>query len=102
MRGLFTALVTVIVPLSADAGECPDLGVENDYLSRQFCEQLEGIITQTGQDRSTWPTGEEPPEDIGNAPWRGLGILEEAYSRDPKKTLELIERIKAAGGLDIK
>ena len=93
-------LVLALAATQAVAGEdCPDLGLSSEYLDRYFCEQFQGIMNQTGQDRSTWPEGEAPPEDLDTAPWRSIGLLEDAYARDPKKTLALIERIKAAGGL---
>ena len=79
--------------------ECPDFGIESEYLQQFFCDQLNGILAQTGKDRSSWPSGEEPPEEETLPPWRQIKGLDEAYNRDPRKTLELIERIKAAGGL---
>jgi hypothetical protein len=101
MRMLLVSLL-IVVPQTGAAEECPDLGVENAYLGRHFCEQIKGILSQTGKDRSTWPDEDNPPEGANVPPWRSVGMLNEAYSRDPKKTLALIERIKAAGGLDLK
>ena len=92
--------VLALVATQANASEsCPEFGLSSEYLDRYFCEQFEGIMSQSGKDRSSWPAGETPPEGVDTAPWRKIELLEEAYSRDPKKTLALIERIKAAGGL---
>ena len=101
MRLLLVSLLA-FVPQAGIAEDCPDLGVENAYLDRHFCEQIKGILSQTGQDRSTWPDEDNPPQGAGLPPWRRVEMLDEAYTRDPKKTLALIERIKAAGGLDLK
>jgi len=100
MRLLLASLLAVM-PQAGVAEDCPDLGVVNAYLDRHFCEQIKGILSQSGQDRSTWPDEDNPPASK-DLPWRRIEMLDEAYTRDPKKTLALIERIKAAGGLDLK
>lgn len=99
MRVLYGFVLALAATQSVAGETCPDLGLSSDYLDRYFCEQFEGIVRQTGQDRSSWPAGEAPPEGVDTAPWRKIDLLDEAYARDPKKTLALIERIKAAGGL---
>jgi hypothetical protein len=99
MRVLYGFVLVLAATQSVAGEDCPDFEVSSAYLERHFCEQLRGIMSQTGQDRSGWLAGEEPPEGFDTAPWRQIGVLDEAYSRDPKKTLALIERVKAAGGL---
>ena len=86
-------------PGLANAEDCPDLGLESAYLTQFFCDQAAGIGAQTGSDRSSWPDGFPPPDDATKQPWRQFEVFDEAYRVDPRKTLELIDRIKSAGGL---
>ena len=96
MRAVLGCLLLLVASPATAALDCPELGVSSSYLNKFFCQQLQGIANQTGQDRS----GDLSEDEVSDtAPWRSIELLDEAYSRDPKKTLALIERIKAAGGL---
>jgi len=101
----FVAALAIAVPLATQAGEepvaCPDFGLNDSALQQLFCAQLNGILRQTGSDRSSGSDIDLPPKsELDNAPWRRLDGLNRAFERDPKKTLELIDRIRSAGGLD--
>ncbi len=72
-----------------------DLGLTSSYLTAMFCEQAQTII----DDGTTRTIGEPDwPEGPGTE-WLENPALREAYRVDPRKTLELIQRIRIAGGL---
>lgn len=98
-------LITTVFMLAAsgavadsEAPECAALGLENDYLTALFCDQLQALGTGTGTTRSIVPEG-NPDVDSPVAEWENIGLIQDAYRADPRKTLELIARIKGAGGL---
>jgi len=93
------AILAVLASASAvQADECAGLGLENAYLQEHFCAQLKSLSQPGGVTRSMGNSGETSTSDP-EADWAGIGILREAYRADPRKTLELIERIRNAGGL---
>jgi len=92
------ALVTTIAALAlaghaaAEGAEtCSDFGLEDADLVRSFCEELRSITG--GGTRNMFGGPDEPPD------WIELDALRDAYRVDPQKTLELIARIRNAGGL---
>lgn len=86
-------------PLAAPAAECPDLGVANAYLAQMFCDQLNGIVATEPATRGVTDGNDQEPEAAEMPPWAGFPLLKDAYRADPQATLELIARIKNAGGL---
>lgn len=88
---------------ATEAVECPDLGLENAFLSDHFCAQLLAIVpgegAPTGTTRSI--TQEGNPDLPQGEEWANFPMFQDAYRADPRKTLELIERIKGAGGLPV-
>lgn len=80
--------------------DCAALGLDNDYLAQLFCSQLESLTdsTGTGTTRSITQDG-NPDAESPVAEWENIGLIQDAYRADPRKTLELIERIKGVGGL---
>lgn len=99
MDKLALAFLIASATSAAAFEDCPDLGLDSAYMTQFFCDQALGITAQTGSDRSSWPDDLPPPDDADGQPWRRFGLLDEAYRVDPRKTLELIDRIKSAGGL---
>ena len=80
--------------------DCPDLGLDSTYLAQFFCGQIDRIIsdgTTRGMDIDD-PDAPALPEGPGTE-WVGIAPLQDAYRMDPRKTLELIDRIRTAGGL---
>ena len=80
---------------SAVAADCPDLGIGNEYLSQFFCEQLSdlaGPVTRTIRGDSDKTFEGAPPD------WVQVPLIRDAWRSDPAKTLELIKRIRDAGG----
>ena len=76
---------------------CAELGLPNAWLTAMFCDQI-AEITGGG----TRSLGDDDPAALGgNAPpdWMEIDALAEAYRVDPQRTLELIARIRNAGGL---
>lgn len=83
----------------AAAQDCPDLGLESAFLTEHFCAQLQAIAPGTGTTRSI--TQEGNPDLPEGTDWADFPMIQDAYRADPRKTLELIERIKGAGGLTV-
>lgn len=98
---LCSTLSLIATAAAATETTCPDLGVENAFLADHFCAQLQAIVPQdgdaTGITRSITQEGNPDLPDDQN--WANFPLIEDAYRADPRKTLELIARIKGAGGL---
>ncbi len=84
---------------TAQSEDCPDLGLENEFLSTHFCAQLQAIVPGTGTTRSI--TQEGNPDLPDGQEWADFPLIQDAFRADPRKTLDLIERIKGAGGLPV-
>lgn len=81
----------------AHADEDCELKMESAYLTEYFCSAFQDISDTKPKTRSM--TDETDSSDDGLDPiFAQVGIIKEAYRTDPRKTLELIERIKSAGG----
>lgn len=94
MRQCLAILILVGAVAPAHATDCSELGLSNGYLTEHFCTQLQdlaGTSTTRGMDSST--------DETLDAQFHDLEIIQEAYRADPRKTLELIARIRNAGGL---
>ncbi|MEL6516746.1 MAG: hypothetical protein AAFQ39_03450 [Pseudomonadota bacterium] len=94
MRHIFAIVVLAGVAAPAHADDCSELGLTNGYLTEHFCSQLRDLAGASTT-RSMAPTTDETLADQ----FHDLEIIQEAYRADPRKTLELIERIRNAGGL---
>lgn len=95
------ALATIVLTSAAGelSDECSALGVEDAVLTQDFCDELRHIAEPHGTTRKLpWGTPEEG-EAEGADGLTGIGVIDRAYRADPRKTLELIQRIKGAGGL---
>jgi len=88
--------VTASLAASGD-GACPDLGLDSVYLGQFFCDQFDQIISG-GITRTIDPDSPALPEGRGTD-WVDIELLQDAWRMDPRKTLELIARIRTAGGL---
>jgi hypothetical protein len=73
---------------------CDGLGLNSAFLSEYYCGQFTRIV-EGGETRTISP--DDP--DVAETDWYQIELLRDAYRVDPKKTLELIERIRLAGGL---
>lgn len=96
-RILSLALAVAAAAGAARADDCPSLGLHSDYLTAYFCDQAARIIAE-GTTRTIDPEQQNPPEGPG-FDWAEVELLRDAWRVDPKKTLELIQRIRTAGGL---
>lgn len=79
------------------ASTCPDFGIGDTAERDSVCAELNDILiapynAERAGDRS------DEGSDL-NEILRSFGELSEAYRSDPVRTLDLIKRIKAAGGL---
>ena len=101
MQKLLVTIGAIAAAQIGHAEECGELGLKNSYLVEYFCDQLKGVSGPKSTTRSVF--GNDDNEDLeAGAPfeqWPGFDVLQDAYRADPKKTLELIARIKKAGGL---
>ena len=95
-----TASVTLLslapAMVSAQETGCEALEVPNPYLNAQFCARLKALA----DNRNVPPTRSVDYLDPETRKLvEGVGLIREAYEVDPAKALELIKRIRDAGGL---
>lgn len=85
--------------LPASSETCEGLGLASSYLTQHFCKQLNDL-SKSGEPTRSVTSGDEIVRTGPVLPdWPDVTILQDAYRADPRKTLELIRRIKEAGGL---
>ncbi|OYX42620.1 MAG: hypothetical protein B7Z02_11540 [Rhodobacterales bacterium 32-67-9] len=97
MRRMFLPVLLIAASSGVEARECAELGLSNDYLSAMFCAELKAIAGGTVS-RGVGDGGSA--QDVLPLPeWPEVEILQDAFRADPRKTLDLIRRIKDAGGL---
>lgn len=100
-NSLVWAVLAGLTPQLAQARDplpdCPDLGLQSDFLAAYYCDQFERIVLD-GETRTIGPDQPELPDGPGFE-WLQSDLLQEAWRVDPKKTLDLIDRIRTAGGL---
>ncbi len=94
---LMITLVGAFAPTTV--GACEALGVKNEYLAQKFCKNLEDISNSDDATRSITGSDDYSETDSFPPDWPDIKVLQDAYRADPRKTLELIRRIKNAGGL---
>lgn len=101
LRTLITAttLLLATTHVASANSDCIELGLPSDFLTKFYCKELQAIIDENGGTRSYGETTSSPNDPIADGPWANIKSLKEAYRADPSKTLELIKRIKSAGGL---
>lgn len=97
-RGLaITALIMAAGDLQA--ADCDALGIKDTGSAESLCAELErlGAASKTGRGLGTDATDENTGPALQE--WPQIDLIQDAYRADPRKTLELIRRIKDAGGL---
>lgn len=96
----FFWLAGAAAPVQA-SGDCPAFGLSSAFLQEHFCSQLRDLSAPagTGTTRSILPEGD--PDQPLSEDWAALPLIQDAYRADPQKTLELIARIRGAGGLPL-
>ncbi len=101
LRTLVTATSLLLAcSHAATANEdCAELGLPSDFLTKFYCKELHAIIEENGGTRGYGETTSSPTDPVESGPLGNIKALKEAYRADPSKTLELIKRIKSAGGL---
>lgn len=98
---MFRAFAITLIISSASAAnaqDCDGLGLKNAYLAEHFCSQLQDLIPP-GKTRGTGGLSDPKLGEPVLPQWAKIEVLQDAYRADPRKTLELIKRIKSAGGL---
>lgn len=95
MKKVIATLAMIAATPAAMAADCEEMRLSSSYLTELFCAELGEIAGPDGATRSITDGSEEAPL----ADWPDFTLLQDAYRADPKKTLELIARIKKAGGL---
>jgi hypothetical protein len=94
------AIGTLIIAAGElQASECDALGVAEPELAAGLCAELRALggTSETGRGfGTTTPNEDDRP---GLEEWADIDLIQDAYRADPRKTLELIRRIKDAGGL---
>jgi len=81
----------------ANIPDCEIPGLGSAYLTSYFCGLFDGIANGEAT-RTLIPDEADLPQGPGYE-WLEIELLRDAYRIDPKKTLELIQRIRTAGGL---
>ncbi len=101
MRKILVAINVILSAQMCQAEDCGELGLTNSELAAYFCDKLKGISGSNSATRGILGSDIDASDDIATAPeeWPDVEVLQDAYRTDPKKTLELIARIKKAGGL---
>ncbi len=94
MVRLATSIVFLATASAAQA--CPSFGLETEYLSEFFCRELGDLAGPTTRNMGTATSRADDPQPAPD--WMELPVISEAWRVDPAATLELIERIRAAGG----
>lgn len=91
-----TVLVICLATPSVAEEVCPALGFQSTYLNDLYCQRLKEIAEEApdAPTRSVDMLDDETRRILD-----GAGLMRDAYHADPKKTLELIKRIREAGGL---
>ena len=86
-----------VLGTTAFASDCPNFGVEQKQQIHFCSEFLELLYApyEPDQNRETGRDQSEAVEDVINSD----SLWGEIYRADPAKTLDLIKRIKDAGGL---
>jgi hypothetical protein len=82
---------------AANAEDCADLDLTSVHLTQYFCDALKDVGSAPGTTRSAGIDGQVDAEPLPE--WAEVEVIKEAYRADPRKTLDLIKRIKNAGGL---
>lgn len=79
------------------ASECPDFGLSDDA-QLQFCAEFQDLLYAPYNPDSNRGNEDRQRRDLENL-LKSDPLWGEVYRSDPKKTLELIDRIRQAGGL---
>lgn len=82
---------------AASASDCAELDLTSEGLTQYFCDALKDIGDAPERTRSAGSGGQSEADPLPD--WAEVEIIKEAYRADPRKTLDLIKRIKNAGGL---
>lgn len=93
--GLLGMIVAVLAAPAAAQTDCPDLGFQSDYLQDFFCHRLQDVV-EGGEvpSRNVGVVDDEAQEFIDE-----LLLVQDAFHADPRRTLDLIDRIRSAGGV---
>lgn len=82
---------------AAHAEDCAELDLESTHLTQYFCDALKDVGKAPATTRSAGIGNQSDAEPLPE--WAEVKIIQDAYRADPRKTLDLIKRIKNAGGL---
>lgn len=93
---VLAALFSIPSTAFANNEGCEALQVPNPYLNAQFCSRLKAL-----QDNRVVPPtrGLNQLDDKTRAAVENIPLIQDAFEADPAKALELIKRIREAGGL---
>ena len=96
-------VLAMLMAMAHGAQACPRFGLQTEYLSEFFCRELDALSTTQDAPRIRTITPDSPnveasPDPALGPDWMALPAVSEAWRGDPAATLELIERIRAAGG----
>lgn len=96
LMAIVCAAVLAGIGTPGQSSDCPELNLPADS-QQTYCEQFRELLYgpfRSGSDRDANPPGKTIESILTSDPLWG-----EVYRADPKKTLELIARIRDAGGL---
>ncbi len=99
MYRVLATTALILAAGNAQASECDVLGVTEPELAASLCAELKALGDGTETGRSFGTTKNEEETGPALQEWADLDLIQDAYRADPRKTLELIRRIKDAGGL---
>lgn len=99
MRGwgyFLLAICLAVTPVVADASDCPDFGL-TEAKEKEFCEEFRALLYAPFSPNSDRNSSSEDQRRI-DALIEEDPLWGEVYRADPRRTLELLTRIRDAGG----
>jgi hypothetical protein len=88
---------TIATAGGARADDCAALGIPDPAAAEALCAELRNLASEGSTPRRLG--GSSDSRDPVLDDWPEADLVQDAYRADPRKTLELIRRIKDAGGL---
>lgn len=94
----FLGAAFIATPHKSLAADCPDLKLGQDE-TQQFCAEFRELLYAPFQPGGNRQVPGVLPSDVDRI-IQSDALWGEVYRSDPKQTLDLINRIRSAGGLD--
>lgn len=94
---ILTGATLAILPASVHAQDCPKLGLSESE-AKPFCKEFRELLYAPYDPKSDRDFSTKDRRDLDRI-LKNDPLWGEVYRSDPKQTLDLIQRIREAGGL---